>query len=313
MPTAFQLSGDDYWKDPWKDALRIDEEYVFERVWGLHIDAPPSVDAAQRETIPAPFLYVAELRDAFKVNLDTMTKAVASRLEDRALFIGNALPPREWEGEPPIGKDSTDLTCSKYTLDLQRQLGLLKEPGTYQIVLLLQQQMSNVVTTRIESVPLESDRKFSGLFASSKLLGSYRPPEIPDRPGVVLEAERVFLDDEKSPAPLRGSFRLPVLSHERVGETPSWPAAILPISLVILASGSAAETVLRLRVPVFHQLDPHEPIATGTFAIDLMSIPGIRGRAGIYSSYAFCGEFFAGPAIMATVTEDMLPTAKQLR
>jgi hypothetical protein len=308
----FNLTDEDYWKDPWRDFEKIDEEFVFGRQWGLHIGAPGIANLEQRKKLPVPFLYVAQLRDSCKVNLETMTKAVACRLEDRAFFIGNALAPKGWEGEPPAATDSTDLTCAKYTLDLGKRLGLLKQPGTYRIALLLQQQMSNILTTRIGPLPDSSGEQFRGELASSELLGSFTPPEIPAQPAIALKVERVVLDTPEASASLKGSFRLPVLPHERVGHR-TWPSAILPITIVILANGSAAETVIRLRVPVFHELDAIEPIATGTFAIDLLSAPGIRGRAGIYSTYAFCGEFFTGPAIMATVTEDMLPIGKQLR
>lgn len=323
--TPFSLTPDDYWKDPWKNAVQLDEQYVFQKVWGLHIDAPPTVNTQARKSIPVPFLYVAQLREAYKVDLDTMTKVVASRLEDRAFFIGDALPPREGSDEPPIGKDSTDLTCSKYTLDVEKRLRLLKKPGTYRIALLLQQQMSNVVPTKIEpSPPAPADRTFPNP-PSRELLKSFdRPPAIPAEPGIALAVDRVVLDSAGATALLRGSFRLPLLDRERVPRSlprffparslpPDYgtprPSAILPIAIVILASGSAAEFVIRLRVPTFDELVPNDgtPIATGAFAIDLFAIRGVRGYARTYSIYAFCGEFSAGPSLMATVTKDMLP------
>jgi hypothetical protein len=313
------LSADDYWETPWKNALQLHERYVLGEKWGIYIDAPSLIDPAVRNSIPTPFLYVAQRREAAKIDLERMAKVVASRFEDRAFFINTAVPASEYKSadEPRVGKDSTDPTSTKYTLDLETQLRLLNKPGTYKVVVLLQQQMSNIVETKIEPSPVPVEELHFPDPPSPELLKSFEgAPETPGEPGMIMSVDRVVLDVAGSTAPLKVSFRIPVLNRERVPEPLPWlvfgesfypdygtprPFAILPITLVIFSSGDAVATVIPLRVPVFTES------AIGSFAVDLLSSPHVRGHARAYYIYAFCGEFVAGPAIMATVTEDMLP------
>jgi hypothetical protein len=349
--SLFGLSGEDYWQDPWKGSAQMHETFVLGSKYGLYIDAPPSVNAAVHSTVPIPMFYVAELREAYKISLNTMAKLIAIRLEDRAFFIENALPPRDKAApEMKVGKDSSDPTSKKMMIDLHTQLRVLDRPGKYRIVVLLQQQASNVVETVVEQKRVQHPDPEAQKFIESFKLPEIPPPPppppsvelrwvrkpdaplqplegsppIPDKPGIEMKVDRVVLNKPGASAILKGSFRLPVLKRDLLPERPSdmdlrvpftpeygmpRPIAMLPITLVILGSESAVETVISLSVPTFDPFDPasKENVGTGFFAIDLLANPNLRGEARIFSIYAFCGEFMKGPAVMATVTPEMLP------
>jgi hypothetical protein len=357
--SLFGLTGEDYWTDPWKNAERMHTEYFRGCKFGLYFDSPPSVSPLRHATIPAPVYYVAAYREACKIDLETMTKVVAIRLEDREFSIANAIVPRD-KGVPlpKVGKDSTDPSSRKFNLDLQTQLRILSRPGTYRIVLLLQHQMSNVVETIVERERIRHPDP-----EAQKFIESHRPPAlpippplppswgllwgangrekpqplggspaVPKEPGIGVKVDRVVVDGPRTSAVLKGSFRLPVLKRDLVQERPPGsdpmlpfqpeygmprPTAVLPITLVILGSHTAAETVIRMHVPTYDAIEAalKNVFATGYFAIDLLSNPDLRGTAQTFSIYSFCGEFVAGPALIATVPEDLqqIPSRKNSR
>jgi hypothetical protein len=349
--SLFGLSGDDYWRDPWKGSAEMHQKFVLGGKYGLYIDAPASVNAAVHFSVPVPMFYVAEFREAYKIDLRSMTKLVAIRLEDRSFLIENALPPLDKVVEEvKMGKDSSDPTSSKQVIDLQTQLRILDRPGKYRIVLLLQQQTSNVVETVVEQKKVQHPDPEAQKFIESFKLPEIPPPPppppspelrwvrkpeaplqplegsppIPEKPGIEMKVDRVVLSKPGASGLLKGSFRLPVLKRDllperppdmdlRVPFTPEYgmprPTAMVPITLVILASESSVETVIRLSVPTFDPFDPaaKENFGTGYFAVDLLAHPNLRGAARIFSTYAFCGEFMKGPVVMATVTPEMLP------
>src|ERR1700674_4774589 len=137
--SLFGLTGEDYWKSPWKNAEQLHVKYVRTGKYGLYFDSPPTVDPVVHGSIPALLYYVAEYREAYKVDLLGMTKVVAIRLEDRAFSIADAITPLDKYDPPPkVGKDSSDPTSEKYDLDLEMQLHLLRKLGKYKVVLLLQ-------------------------------------------------------------------------------------------------------------------------------------------------------------------------------
>ena len=63
--------------------------------------------------------------------MQAQTRVVATRLEDRALFIDAAIvPPPDTTPMPKIGQNSIDPTSEKHSTDLA-QPGLLEQPGPY--------------------------------------------------------------------------------------------------------------------------------------------------------------------------------------
>ena len=85
--------------------------------------------AGRRTTIPVPLLYAAEQREAFKVDVVSQAKVVAVRLEDRKVFVANALEePDNSSPRPRIGKNSSDPISERQLIDLDAQLRLLAQP-----------------------------------------------------------------------------------------------------------------------------------------------------------------------------------------
>jgi hypothetical protein len=249
--SLFGLSGEDYWREPWKGSPQMHETFVLGGKFGLYIDAPSAVNSALHESIPVPFFYVAQYREAYKVDLDTMAKLVAIRLEDRAFFIENALTP-EYNSVPEgkVGKDSTDPTSFKKIIDPHVQLGLLYKPGKYRLIVLLQQQASNVVEVKVEQRrvqhPDPEAQKFidgfklpepppppppppSAMLRWKRRVEGVEPltlqpmdggPAIPDKPGIDMKVDRVILTTAGASSYLKGSFRLPVFKRDLVPQRP---------------------------------------------------------------------------------------------
>src|SRR5262245_56245991 len=131
--SLFDLGGDDYWTQPWKSGLDLFMRFVAGKKFGLHIDAPPTVDPRDHDSVPVPFLYVAKKRDAFKTDLGGIAQVVAVRVEDRSLSIGKAITPRaNTIADTKLGADSDDPTSERHIVELAK-LRILGEPGTYKV------------------------------------------------------------------------------------------------------------------------------------------------------------------------------------
>lgn len=247
----FELSGDDYWENPWKTSAVLHERYILDLAFGLYIDGPPEVVPGVHRSIPVPFLYVAKMRDAYSTELGQMAKIVVARQEDHALFVTNALPPRDKEVPlPKVGKDSDDPTSEKHVIDLESQLRLLAQPGTYRVVVLLKDRASNrielkVAPPRAEHADpevktfLDSFRKprptlppgapSPELVWTETASGPAPPadaPPVPGKDGIAMKVERVVLNTAGAEAILKCSFRLGVLKSELV--PPPLPRATDP-------------------------------------------------------------------------------------
>ncbi|MCO5167137.1 MAG: hypothetical protein M9894_12365 [Planctomycetes bacterium] len=287
----FGLDDADFWTNPWKNGEALFSKHVLDGDYGLFIDAPRSVQPADRSTLPVPIYYAAMMKDAFKVDVVAQTRVVAARLEDRAIFVDAAIePPDNALPEPKIGEHSSDPTFSQHTSDLAR-FGLLDQPGTYQVVLLLGQQTSNVVRTVVEQRRMQSDDPEVVRFLeaqrkprpippppapSADLLGEPTPdgprralegtPPPPKDEGIALAIDRVLLLKPGAQAVLKGSYRLAVLpKHDLVPPPPApgpdapalpeygapRPQAVITITLVIVGSGGPAHLVVPLHLPVY--------------------------------------------------------------
>lgn len=335
----FKLSGDEYWDDPLKNVDELQMEYVMERKFGIYVDAPDAVDPNKRATLPMPLLHVTSGQRENKAPLRGMGKLLAVKLEDRKVLMNGALPPRDKvKGEPRVPND--DPLTFQQTIDLQERLKLLDESGTYVVRVINVGQLSNVLTVKVErKKPTSDDPAVVEFLESKRTPKTFPPPPAPSaglrrgpdgKPeagpaapgdlGIALQAQRVVLLDDRAQAVIKGSFRLPVLKQERVpapeqvkpGEKPTQPdygtprpTAILPITLLVIGDAAGDLSFFDLRVPTWDALPESDPVATGTFAIDVL--PKVGTRPQTYHIYAVCGETFVGPTLMATVTEDMLP------
>jgi hypothetical protein len=330
MTSLFGLGGEDYWKNPWKDGPRLNREYVLDMRFGLYIDGPESVVLKTRKTLPVPFYYVATTRDDVRINLRALATITASRVEDRRVFLAPAYAPVDKVVDGPrLGGDSDDPISRQTVIDLFERLQI-EEPGTYEVNVLLRDQISNRIEIKVVPPRIMVDDPEVQKFLearrtpriippppapSPELVAAPSPPPVPSDEGVVLSLERVTLIEEGAKALLQGSFRLTVRKDELVPPPaeglPDYgnprPSAVIPITLVALGSKSESPVVFRLNVPTFDRLGPDNMVATGTFAIDLFGSEDMTAEPQTHNFYAFAGAFFSGPHLFATVTKDMLP------
>ncbi len=143
-------------------------------------------------------------------------------------------------------------------------------------------------------------------------------PAPPEGLGISLSAERLHFTGRRDPSILRGSFRLSVPPHHVVRpsegeqalpgasgmplrEGEQAPNAAVPITLVVTGSRTAAPYVWRLVVPGHALLEPGEgePVAVGSFAVDLRSFAALDDHEETWFLYAFSGEAMAGPLPIA--------------
>jgi hypothetical protein len=334
----FSLDGDDYWTDPWKNGSDLVMNLVMDLKFGLYLDAPSSIDPRDHDSVPAPFFYVATMRDAFKTDLDAVAKVVAVRVEDRALKIDAALTVKDnRQRETKLGADSDDPTSEQHIVELAK-LGILNEPGTYKVNVLVRGKISNRVDVTIENPGPSTDDP-----EVLKFIEAHRTPPLPPAPaspelvwdlagappvpadeGIAFVVDRVVLHKPGARSLLKGAFRLkarraeivPPASeatlerpHPEYGEPR--PTAIVPITLVCLGTVDDAPVVLKLRVPSFDKVAAEGDAITGQFAIDLLADKNLRARPQTFSIYGFAGEPMTGPHTFATVTETMLPKPGQ--
>jgi hypothetical protein len=334
--SLFGIEGDDYWTQPWKNGADIYMNFVADMSFGLHIDAPSTVDPRNHDSVPMPFLYVATMRDASKTDLSSVANVVAVRVEDRRLRIGSAVAPKANAlAETKLGAESDDPTSERHVVQLAR-LGILGEPGTYKVNVLVRGQISNRVdVTIVKPGPATDDtevRKFldarrapppAPAPASPELVKELDgAPPVPAEEGIAIAVERVVLNKPGERSLLKGAFRLKARKSEIVPPAsaatkeqplPEYgeprPSAIVPITLVALGTVDNAPVVLRLRVPSFDKVSAEGDAVTGQFAIDLLADKNLAANPQTFFFYGFAGEPMTGPHAFATVTEAMLPKA----
>jgi hypothetical protein len=203
-------------------------------------------------------------------------------------------------------------------LDARERLGLRWSATTHLLTVLLLDKQTNRVRVRLgagatayedEEVLkfLAEERAKKGPPPPWPTPGEHLPtfqktarsPAVPDKTGIALAIDRVLV--VPGAAELHGSFRLPI-ARRHVRDT----EAVVPITLVITGSESAAPVVLPLQVPVAIS-SPAPAEVTGHFGLDLLSVPAMPRSAQTYFMYAFAGELLVGPVPFAFVDRGSLP------
>jgi hypothetical protein len=335
----FKLQGDEYWTDPFKNAMDLQDATIGEGKTALLIDAPPLVDSGIHQTIPVLVYTCMTQKDEFAMPLERGALLVATRLEDRETFTAAAV---SQENPQPGGKQQFVpqegvLATSSLSADLRKRLALDLSPATYMVTLLLRDRASNRVRVTVARPSAGyTDPEVEKVLgapappppapvtpAPGSPLPSYAPvptsPPVPATAGVALTAPRVFLTKDGTQAVVAGSFRVPVLQRERVtaGGPPvgaeragKAPTAVVPVTLVVLSSETSAYGPyrMRMRVPSYDAIAGGAGAeVTGHFAVDLFSFAGLEKRAATCFVYAFVGEWMAGPVPVGVVTEKQLP------
>ena len=323
------LTDDDFWSgseeaiEAFRDTRRgeVSEELV--------LDGPTTVSLSDRGGLPMHVYWRAPLRR-------TAASPLQENLRIAVVHLGRAFyvePQRVFEPTEPF-EPGDGVTTEYRAFDLRARLGLPWKRGTLLVTGLLRDQITNRVRIRLDDgVGAHRDEEVERFLAEQARLptapdvhplpGSPFPsfarlegsPPVPTSAGIALAIERIVVTRRGARAVLHGSFRLPVLDRELVSPTAPWqpaagvsrerPAAIVPLTLAIVGSGSARAMIRPMRVPVWGPLEGRE--STGHFAVDLLTDEDFPAEAQTFFVYAMSGEILTGPTLVATVTPDMLP------
>ena len=326
----FGLTEDEFWSDPWKQAEALYERHIIDEALGLFIDAPRVVGPSARATIPILLVFAAREREAWRVDVRAQATLVAVRLADREVFVSAALEPLD-NAAPELagGRDSDAVTTEHHEIDAHARLGLLDQPGDYRIVVIIGERRSNPVELRVEGrsfanpdpeverflearrrprLPALPDRPTRQLLSARE-----RAPSVPAEPGIELAIERVVVLEPGVRVMLELDYRLELrppwdrIPADALGYGEPRPRAILAIELVMVGRDDPARVVVPLRIPHPVELGDVAIEVVGSFAVDLIGRELIGRHATTWVIYALCGEFMAGPSLVALVTPEMLP------
>jgi hypothetical protein len=268
---------------------------------GLFLAAPERVDPGSSSSGPSLPLYgarVASLTEAATSRLDASLVVAAVCLTTHRVLAAMAFDtPTEVETEDDGETTPPDGLCgATFELDAARRLALPSRQEKYLVLVLLRDRVSNGVVVEVAPPPgvfrdPEVERALKARLLSEgprepwpppeKKAARYRrltnPPPAPSL-GITLQAERVVVLEEGEPWRLRGSFRLPLLPHER-GTDPTGPRAVVTVTLLAMGSATARPRLASLALPAYdvsHPLDRDEgEFASGTFDLDLRTLPGL--------------------------------------
>jgi hypothetical protein len=316
----FNLQGDEYWTKPFKNDRDLAERTIFKNQPGFFIDGPPLVDLAVHDTIPLPIFTCFTQKEAYALPLMTYAVVFAMRLEDRKSFFGFAVPRDHPLPRTPPGTvaNETSMMTDNLLPDLKQRIGVGGDSGTYDVVVLLREHVSNRVRIAVKQSERGTGLAGERLVQQKALpapetvlpppvagasLPSYRrgktSPEIPGAPGIAISAPRKSVLRPGAQVDISGSFRVPLLEHELTGAGPGQDSttAIIPMTLVAFSTDEDdfGPFVLRMQVPTYDAITPAQPIGTGYFAVNLLDFPGLRAKTATVFVYAFVGEWMAGP------------------
>jgi hypothetical protein len=327
----FGLTDAEYWSTPIptpKDLIR--------QLWKtkrdtLAIGAPSLVALNQRETLPLAVLRAGPYDALAKFGLRDHALVTVVDLERNRVLLGRIPSKPTAKAKPPSESPNIrEGDGSEYrNVELRNALELPWRPATLIATVIARDLSSNRVTITLgpssgsyqdpevarfianqwqRATPTAvSPRAGTSLPRYEQMAGS---PEIPAECGVVLRQPNVAVNSAGASSILRGAFRLRVREHERVkaeivegAGRREVPTAVVGITLVVTGSNHPTVGVLRLDVPSWDKLDAKEPIATGYFAIDLLTEKLIGPRTQTYFVYAFSGEHLVGPISAALVAD----------
>jgi hypothetical protein len=297
-PRNLGLETDDFWGDYRKQDKEIRAWILKGRFLGLLIGAPAIVDLSSRESLPLIGWYVRTLREDAGVDFDAQAVAVAVNLATNELTARPAFQSGKMPASSPAlaAKDPGEGTAmTLVSADLRRALEIPWEPGKYSVTLVLRQRISNTVEVELQGA--QPARKEPAKFVAKEVAPDYRKssasPALPARTGIALS-----LTPSGKKQVLRGSYRLPVFSHES-RETRENPAgAILGLWLVLIGAKTPGPFTIPLKLPVSEISGNAAPLASGYFNLDLIALPGFPRGPMEYYVYAFHGNVAAGPVTL---------------
>jgi hypothetical protein len=350
----FQLKDERFWEA--SDAV---EEALVERFketdfMGLALDGPRALRLDQHETVPLLGVRACSIRDNISRSLQRQAVLVASRLDGTQTLAATAFrqpdePQRLSDPRDPA-KLPKGRTVKAFNVSLADRMPELPwKPGTWQTTVLLYDQRSNAVITRLEEAPsrdpavlefLTAQRRPAFPPAVSPPLDAgtnpYLPrpdsPSAPAGPGIVLTVDRVAVHGPGRSCVLRGSFRLPILPRDMVKHLPGpvgseaerlaladgWldvgddeAIAVLPVALLLTGNQRAEPLLIPLHVPIYGPLEAKDTSAgaRGFFAVDLFRLLPEDLLIQSYAVWAVSRSVLSDPVLLGLVTESMVPAA----
>jgi len=345
---AFELEDAEFWT-----ALSAIEEYLLDRFeedeeyTGVVLDGPREVQLDGRSTLPLLMVRACSLVENAALELDSRGILISTLLEGHEVLADFAFrqpdePPDEAfsddDESPPEGR-----VVKVYSLSLTERLSELPwKPGTWQTTLLLFDQRSNSVVTRLQQVASLDPAVLEFLAARRRpgyppvvstpggpAANLYRPrldtPPPPAAPGFTLAVDRVVVDGPDQTCMLRGSFLLPLLPRDVVRPLPGpvgspaelqaradgWvdvdapeAVAVVPITLLLTGNEKPAPVLLPLQAAVYGPIEGQ--MARGQFAVDLFrAAPDLPIQS--YAVWAISRAIISDPVLVGIVDETMLP------
>jgi hypothetical protein len=331
QPYDFGLADSEYWTAPTRTFSDVVSKLWATNREAIAIGAPRFVALNQRENLPLVIIQAGPDAALAKYRFSDHAIIAAVDLERNSVYLGGIrLEPGVRHDPLPDPSEVTEGNDSDYYIvDLRGDLEVEWRPATLIATVIARDLQSNRVRIELGKSPgsyhdeeverfLAGQRQKATPTAVSPKAGTSLPryeetagsPEIPAACGVALRPPNVAVNSPGASSILRGAFRLRVREHERVKAEVvegtgrrEVPTAVVGITLVVVGGVHRATKVLRLDVPSWDKLDPKEPIATGYFAIDLLTEKLIGPRTQTYFVYALSGEHLVGPIEAALVAD----------
>jgi hypothetical protein len=247
-------------------------------------------------------------------DLEGQAVVVAVDLRTGELHAAPALDPGKHRS-PPASTGDPDpgegIRSEMFETDLHRVFDLPWRPGGYAVAVILQDWISNVVTTELVGGAVAGNAgtaRPTTVWPPAARAGDVpdyrrRPdsPEVPDGVGIALAAPTTV--PAGGPLIIRGSFRLPLSAGEQLaaGDRPgtAGPRGVLPIALIATGTEDPGPFPVALRVPV-DAVD--RDLAIGHFAVDLVALRGVPRVAAVYYVHALSVGVAAPPVRISVVS-----------
>jgi hypothetical protein len=329
-PIDLGLSDSDYWDDPLKTRMQIEDRLLDEDRSLSLIGAPSQVAYQQRDTLPLVFLRVGKQDAVARLPFRHFALLIAQELTTNTTYSGlavldDAVPSPPYDGPPLEG-----MTGEAWVVDLRDRLQLPWTRGELLVSLVMRDAMTHRVRIKLDKggykdpavdaylAEAEQQPQLASVHPplrgqdDGRTLPSYRvqtdSPPLPDQLGINLAVPRVISRNPNMRCVIKGSFRLRPLARElapagtEVGGADV--SAVVGIGLVVTGSDLAAPYQFDLKVPVYDPVatvDGHNEV-TGYFALDLQTLANLNAIDQTYFIYALSGELLTGPVPMALVT-----------
>ncbi len=302
---------------------------------GWFLDAPREVAFDRDATLPVVLARRLSLLEDGATNGAREATLVAARLDDGAVYVGNAFEPLDLPSaavpwvDPATLPDDGARICGAERIDARARLPRLPwREGTLVLRALVGARTTAPVTVRLRrAVPFDDD--VAALLDARRAVGFpravwpprsasgdapyYRPgsrsPRVPSPEGLALTAHA-----DGAHAMLWGTLRTTPRPREIVRpDDPSetryaamrgashvdvgapGAVAVIPVTLVARHAALAEALHWAMQVPCFPETARSGGVLEGYFGIDARTLPGLPPLDGPWTFWAVCGAHLAGP------------------